>query len=155
MNSGIALAGDRARFRKYWERLGFSRVSRRTKVLFAVLAIALALRVYTYVQARMFEAELAQFAQERARELQTHYSEERVPKVATDVTAYRRYLLFGETKGKVTVFLQVRDHTNRLSYHGIDYFYVRSDDGWHFTDSGTCDSREVQARARAAFGRVG
>ncbi|MBI4556534.1 MAG: hypothetical protein HY706_03040 [Candidatus Hydrogenedentes bacterium] len=140
---------------KYWEQLSFSRLAVRAKVLFTLLAVMLAMQAYSYLQVGALESELSELADEKAREMKVYYSQVQVPDVTTDVTASQRYVLFGEAVGKVTVFLRLRDRANRPSYRGIDYFYVRSEGNWHLTESGFCGDREVQARAHAAFSRVG
>jgi hypothetical protein len=70
----------------------------------------------------------------------------------TVVTATRTYLLFGETIGKVDLFIKTALPGDNIQYSGVEIGFKRQGESWIETDSGSCSSEECILKARKAFG---
>jgi len=70
----------------------------------------------------------------------------------TVVTAGRSYVFFGETIGKVDLFVKTTREGSSARYAGVEIGFKREDGAWVMTDSGSCSGEECILKARKAFG---
>lgn len=70
--------------------------------------------------------------------------------VAGSVTVAREAVIFGTPLAKVEVFFRASaDAASPIS--GIEYHYVRGEEGWRLTDSGMCSSDRCEIRGAKFF----
>jgi hypothetical protein len=116
----------------------------RTKILVGVLAVIVVMWGVSWVQAKSLEKELEPFIGEHEKTAVV-VGEESV----AVITVAKRYVLFGDTTGKIEVFVRPVDDPEHIG--GVEFNYVRENGSWQLTDSGSCASESCHRRGVKAF----
>ncbi|PCJ64264.1 MAG: hypothetical protein COA73_04195 [Candidatus Hydrogenedentota bacterium] len=138
-------------------------------VLFSVLAFTVIGGVYVHHDAQKLKQGLKSQAQSLIDEFTSDSDVDALDATAT-ITATRKYILFGEPKGKITVYLRnnlIDEHppetheeeeagnSHQRKYSGIEYLYSKQEDEWSNTESGQCAEERCQINAKRAFELTG
>lgn len=118
---------------------------KRIALLLAALAVVASYAVYNVHHVEALEAGLADAVNPEVEELLGMDCAVRL--VGVDTTAARRYGLFGEPMGKVSVYVVTRS-AEADQYVVYDYFYKREEGRWVFSESGVCLHGHDFERAR-------
>lgn len=121
------------------------KLNRRILLLSAVLLALCMYGLYNGHRVEALEQDLSRTVQPEVEEILEMDCAVRL--VGLETTAARRYGLFGEPMGKVSVFVVTRSNAAE-QYVVYDYFYRRENDQWVFSESGACLHGHDYERAR-------
>jgi hypothetical protein len=127
----------------------------RKAFLLAILVMLCGLWAFASVDNYRLRSSLEQSSQDEVAHYQKAFTEHPGTEMVTAVTASRTYLFFGETIGKVDVFVKTTPQEGAVRYSGVEIGFKRQGDTWVVTDSGSCSSEECVLKARNAFGDTG
>jgi len=127
------------------------RLSVRSRILVVVLALLAGIFVAHALRIGALRRELAQHAIGEIEAIRQDLLSSGTPQAATTTTVANKYLLLGETRGKVSVYVRFGSGEARSSPQVYEYFYVRRDGEWILTESGRCTGAACQVRARKQF----
>jgi len=123
----------------------------RTQILVGLLGLVAAAGAAAKAETLSLERELKEIALNKEVEFKIDGSGKAAKtEVVSAVTASRRYLLFGEATGKVSVYVQSGDGDNG-ALSGVEYFYTRVGGDWVVTESGMCTSEACHVEAQELF----
>ena len=120
--------------------------------LVAVLAMMCALWAFAWVDNYRLRESLALSSQDEVAHYQEAFLNQPDTETVTVVTVGRDYVLFGDTVGKVDVFIKTTPREGSTRYSGVEIGFKWQGDTWIMTDSGSCSSEECIVKARKAFG---
>jgi len=124
----------------------------RKAVLVTVLAMLCAVWALAWTDNSRLRESLEQFSRDEVAHYQEAFAGFPHTESVTVVTASRTYLLFGETIGKVDLFIKTVLPGDNIQYSGVEIGFKRQGEQWVVTDSGSCSSEECILKARKAFG---
>lgn len=128
---------------KFWTAL-----PRRTQGLVLILVAVVGVYVYSLVAVRFGARELLQAAQKEIGGIHNDEND-----VACEVTVSKAFVLFGEERGKVEVFVRPKYEAGEAPIHAVSFYYVRAGGGWKLDGSGASASDESHRRGLSVFAR--
>ncbi len=144
--------------------------TRRARILLGVLVALGALWVVSCLQIRALKIELTEVAEEKIQEFLGAEAGETVEMAVPVVTVSKKFLLFGKTTGKVSLYMRPVGGTDteeggveaaNSSGHGhqhgalsgINFFLEKNAGNWADRESGRCSSEECQIEGKEAFAK--
>jgi hypothetical protein len=126
------------------------RMPARTKVLLGLLGLMCVTFGVNAAHVYALENELREIAEEKARKEHERAKRLGVPiDTAYIVTATKEYLIYGDVRGKIEVFVKQEGREDRIV--GMDYFMTRDQGDWTVLDSSACTDETCQRRGTEAF----
>jgi hypothetical protein len=138
-------------------------------ILFSTLAVTVVGAAYVQYDAQKMKRALKSQADMLVNEFTAESTGGAIDAIAT-VTATRKYVLFGEPRAKITVYLrnnrfeehsaEANDekkarHLHSKKYSGVEYLFSKQEDEWLNTESGQCSEERCQVNAELAFESTG
>jgi len=124
---------------------------RRQIPLFVLLALVLAVWVYTLVDGYLMRRGLETNTVEEVAEVVGGYNTEAGVETVQVVSANREYVLFGPATGSIKMFFKIAGESGDSTYSGIEVQFVQEAGQWVMTDSGVLDGEDL-SQAHAMFG---
>ncbi len=127
------------------------KIQRRQIPLFVLLILVLGVWVYTLVDNYMMRRNLDMESRSQVTKVSQDYSSEDGVETVKTVSANREFVLFGPTKGTVTVFFKNPAKEEQFRYSAIEIGFMQQENHWVMTESRGLDRGEVN-RIREVFG---
>jgi len=119
--------------------------------LVILLALVLGVWIYTLVDSYQMRQDLAKASVDDVANVVSGFSSEPGVETITRVAANREFVLFGTSRGTVTVFFKEPAADGGSEYSGMVIGFEERDDEWVMTESRGFERDEVD-RAQSAFG---
>lgn len=131
------------------------KLSRRPRILLLTLGVLSSVWLFNIVETRSLERGLGVVAGAKARELAAD-ARKMVPRgtqadAVARVTVAKDYVLFGETRGKIQVYIRLLSPEHPPLFTSYDAFYSLRENVWIEVESGVCADQEAQTEGYAAF----
>lgn len=122
------------------------------RLLIAALATTVSIAIYTMADTYADSRELTEFVQNQY--AQSYIIPPGIAEIesAIDAVVSHKYLVFGEARGRGTIYTQGRSDDGTARYWMIEYFCVWEDDEWKLSESGmSVHGHNLKERVRLAL----
>jgi len=125
--------------------------NRRQIPLFILLALVLAVWIFTLIDGYLMRQSLAAASVEDIQATVGTFGTEPGSEMLKEFNANREFVVFGITTGTVTVFFKAPGESGEIEYSGIEIGFEQREGEWVMVESRGFETDEVP-RAAAAFG---